>query len=61
MNHDTTNNIKALSSSPPGQKNVDKNTSSQDAVKDRHARLEDALRANLRKRKKQARARGEKK
>ena len=61
MNHDITENTKASSSSPAGQESVYKKTPAKDVGKDRQARLEDALRANLRKRKQQARARGKKK
>ena len=61
MKHDITKNTKASSSSPTGEESVNKKTPAQDAGKDRQARLEDALRVNLRKRKQQARARGGKK
>ena len=61
MNHNITKNTKASSSSPTSKESVDKKTPAQDAGKDRQARLEDALRVNLRKRKQQARARGGKK
>ena len=61
MKHDITKNTKASSSSLTGKESVNKKTPGQDAGKDRQARLEDALRVNLRKRKQQARARGDKK
>lgn len=60
MNNDIKKNSKVSSSSLYGQQSVDKKTSAQDVGKNRQARLEDALRANLRKRKQQARARGKK-
>ena len=61
MNNDIKKNNKVSPASPSGQQRVDKKTPAQDAGKDRQARLEDALRVNLRKRKQQARARGGKK
>ncbi len=60
MNNDIKKNSKVSSSSLYGQQSVDKKTPAQDVGKNRQARLEDALRANLRKRKQQARARGKK-
>ncbi len=61
MKNDMTTYTKASSASPIGQESVYKKKHAQDVGKDRQARLEDALRANLRKRKQQARARGNKK